>query len=65
MSNYYIGLSALDVAQRAIDLIGANIANASTKGYHRQELMTAPYGTSGPNGANLTGGVEITGVDAG
>lgn len=60
MSNYHIGLSGLQVAQRSIELIGVNIANASTKGYHRQELRTSPIQGDSVNGA--AGGVEITDV---
>ena len=37
--NFSIGLSGLQVAQRAIEIVGTNIANASTEGYHRQELI--------------------------
>ncbi len=35
-NSYAIGISALNVGQRAIDLIGQNVANATTPGYHRQ-----------------------------
>lgn len=35
--NYNIGISGLRTAQRAIELIGLNIANASADGYHRQD----------------------------
>ena len=42
MSGYDIGISGLNVAQRAIELIGNNIANAGTEGYHRQELKIVP-----------------------
>lgn len=39
MSNSYaIGVSALSVGQRAIELIGQNVANATTPGYHRQRV---------------------------
>lgn len=36
MQAFTIGLSGLDASQRAIDLIGQNIANANTPGYSRQ-----------------------------
>lgn len=36
MSDFSIGLSALNASQRALDVIGENIANAGTTGYHRQ-----------------------------
>ncbi len=35
--NLSIGLSGLKVAQRAIEIVGTNIANAGTDGYHRQD----------------------------
>ena len=55
---YGIGISGLDVAQRAIELIGTNIANASTEGYHRQELRTAPEELRGYQKVSI-GGVQI------
>ncbi|MFP4355590.1 MAG: flagellar hook-associated protein FlgK [Phycisphaerae bacterium] len=38
MSNFYIGLSGLQVAQSALETIGTNITNAATPGYHRQQV---------------------------
>jgi flagellar hook-associated protein FlgK len=61
MSNLSIGLSGLIVAQRAIDIAGTNIANASTEGYHRQTPVISPVSmdiTYGP----VIGGAEITEV---
>lgn len=40
--NWSIGLTGLEVAQRAISLVGTNISNAATEGYHRQDLRLAP-----------------------
>jgi flagellar hook-associated protein 1 len=60
MSQYNIALSGLQVARRAIDLIGSNIANATTEGYHRQDLSTSSVHTIG--GSQIGDGVEITGV---
>ncbi|MBE3068921.1 MAG: flagellar hook-associated protein FlgK, partial [Planctomycetes bacterium] len=42
MSGYEIGLAGLQVAQKAIQIIGNNIANAATEGYHRQEAVISP-----------------------
>lgn len=42
MSGYDIGISGLTTAQRAIDVIGNNIANAGTEGYHRQRVDIVP-----------------------
>lgn len=61
MSNYDIGLSGLQLAQRAMDLIGSNVANATTPGYHRQELLTAPI-TFGQSAAATVAGVRVTGT---
>lgn len=38
MNSYSIGISALTVGRRGMDVAGQNIANASTPGYHRQSL---------------------------
>lgn len=58
MPNYSIGLTGLNVAQRAIELIGTNIANATTPGYHRQELIIKPVDLNTYGKISL-GGVEI------
>ena len=42
MSDFNIGLSGLDAAQKALDVIGNNIANAATEGYHRQRIDFSP-----------------------
>lgn len=62
MSDYYIGLSGLAAAQRAFDVIGNNIANAATEGYHRQRLELSPAFSSQPGSATFVGGVNIGGV---
>ncbi len=61
MPGFDIGLSGLNLARRAIEVIGTNIANASTDGYHRQTVQAKPvdYG-SGPNAS--MGGVAIAGI---
>ncbi|MHC5083166.1 MAG: flagellar basal body protein [Planctomycetota bacterium] len=38
MAGYEIGLSGMHAAQKALDIIGNNIANAATDGYHLQEV---------------------------
>ena len=60
MAGFHIGISGLEVAQRAIDLIGTNIANAATEGYHRQDLRTAPIQLG--NAIGGSNGVEIVDV---
>ncbi|HNS20141.1 MAG TPA: flagellar hook-associated protein FlgK [Sedimentisphaerales bacterium] len=62
MANYTIGLTGLTAATTALEVIGNNIANASTEGYHRQrvELTTA---SGGSTGADVVGaGVDVAGV---
>ena len=60
MANYATAISGIEVAQRALDLIGTNLANATTKGYHRQDLVTSPIQVG--SGLNFAGGVKITSV---
>ena len=57
MQNFSIGLSGLNAAQTALDVIGNNVANAATDGYHRQrvELSPATFGQTG-------GGVDVAGI---
>ena len=62
MSDYYIGLSGLAAAQRAFDVIGNNIANAATEGYHRQRLELSPAFAQQPGSTAFIGGVNIEGV---
>ncbi len=59
MFNFDIGISGLTVAQSALDLIGTNMANATTPGYHRQDITIAskPYSLTAS-----TGGAEVTGT---
>ena len=50
MSLYTVGASALDASQTVLNLIGNNLANANTPGYHRQvadltEGLPTPIGT--------------------
>jgi len=61
MSNFSIGLSGLEVAQRAMELIGTNLANAGTEGYHKQEAIISPLSLYTCNGVSI-GGAEITEV---
>ena len=59
--NFSIGLTGLEVAQRAIELIGTNIANAGTEGYHRQTPRIAPR-DFGSAGIISLGGAQIAEV---
>jgi len=56
--NYTIGLTGLQAARYAIELVGTNLANAGTEGYHRQELRLSPLPLHGANEAEI-GGVRV------
>lgn len=56
MNAFPIGISAIAAANRAIELIGQNIANANTPGYHRQTINLASRFYEGSRGV----GVEVT-----
>ncbi|MBS3734228.1 MAG: flagellar hook-associated protein FlgK [Phycisphaerae bacterium] len=58
--NWSIGLTGLDAAQRAIELVGTNISNAATEGYHRQDLQLAPIVYGGT--MQDPQGVEVAGI---
>jgi len=62
MSNYSIGISGLKAAQSALDIIGNNIANAATEGYHRQRIDFAPAYASQSGSFFLGGGVDVASV---
>jgi flagellar hook-associated protein 1 FlgK len=59
---FNIGISGLDAAQRALDVIGNNLANAATEGYHRQRIDLVPEYASQMGSVLLGGGVEVAGV---
>ena len=62
MDSFSIGLSGLDAAQKALDTIGNNIANAATEGYHRQRINLTPGYTSQVGSVILGGGVDVAGI---
>jgi flagellar hook-associated protein FlgK len=62
MNSFSIGLSGLDVAQKAIEITGNNIANAATEGYHRQRVDLSPAYASQLGSVLIGGGVEFNGV---
>lgn len=62
MTNFNIGLSGLDAAQKALDVIGNNIANAATEGYHRQRIDFSPAYLSLEGSILIGGGVNIKGI---
>jgi len=62
MGSYEIGLSGLDAAQKALDVIGNNIANAATEGYHRQRVDLNPTDDIYIDGVYIGQGVEFEGI---
>ncbi|MDH4201339.1 MAG: flagellar hook-associated protein FlgK [Phycisphaerae bacterium] len=62
MAGYEIGISGLQAAQKALDIIGNNIANSATEGYHRQEIELRPADEVYTNGQMVGQGVEYAGV---
>lgn len=62
MSNFDIGLSGLDAAKKALDVIGNNIANAATDGYHRQRVDLSPSYSTQQGSVLIGGGVNVKGV---
>jgi flagellar hook-associated protein FlgK len=59
MADYSIGISGLDAAQKALDMIGNNIANAATEGYHRQTVEMTPAYSSQQGSVMIGGGVDV------
>jgi flagellar hook-associated protein 1 FlgK len=62
VDSFSIGLSGLSAAQKALDVIGNNVANAATDGYHRQRIELTPERTSQVGSIILGGGVDVVGV---
>jgi flagellar hook-associated protein FlgK len=62
MDSFGIGISGLNAAQKAFEIIGNNIANAATDGYHRQRINLTPAYSTQVSSIPLGGGVDVTGV---
>lgn len=62
MDSFDIGISGLGAAQNAFDIIGNNIANAATEGYHRQRLNLVPAYASQVGSVLIGGGVNVAEV---
>lgn len=62
MWNFAIGMSGLDAARKGLDIVGNNIANAATDGYHRQRVELAPAYSCLEGGVMIGGGVEVQSV---
>ena len=62
MDSFSIGLSGLEAAKNALDIIGNNIANAATPGYHRQRVELSPEYLANYGGYIQGGGVYFEGI---
>lgn len=62
MSNYSIGINGLNAAERALDVIGNNIANVATEGYHRQRIEFSPADSTLEGQLLFGTGVDVDGV---
>jgi flagellar hook-associated protein 1 FlgK len=62
MQSYAIGISGLSAAQAALDIIGNNIANAATDGYHRQRVELVPLSYGQTAAGSIGAGVDVAGV---
>lgn len=62
MAGYDIGMSGIRAAQKALNIIGNNLANAATPGYHRQEVDLRPTADSYMNGVMTGQGVDFAGI---
>ncbi len=63
MGGLEIGISGIHAAQSALDIIGNNIANAATEGYHRQRPDLRPLDDVYTNGLLVGQGVEVKEVE--
>jgi flagellar hook-associated protein 1 FlgK len=62
MDSFSIGISGLSAAQKALDIIGNNIANAATEGYHRQRINLTPAYVTEVGSLLLGGGVDLDSI---
>ncbi len=62
MDSFDIGISGINAAQKAFEIIGNNVANAATDGYHRQRLNLTPSYATMIGSIPMGGGVNISGV---
>jgi flagellar hook-associated protein FlgK len=62
MHGFDIGLSGFNAAREAFGVIGNNIANAATDGYHRQRIELVPSDLLQISDSRLGGGVDVAGV---
>src|SRR5690242_15009331 len=56
------GLTGLQASQRMLDIIGENLANAGTPGYHRQVAQLVEQTPSQIAGLSIGGGVTVADI---
>ena len=62
MLGFSIGVSALQASQRAMEIVGNNVSNANTPGYHRQVVQLATMQPMQIRGLSIGRGVEVSGI---
>ena len=62
MSGYEIGISGFQAAQKALSVVGNNLANAATEGYHRQKVDLRAKDDAYSGGILIGQGVEVDGI---
>ncbi|NLH15236.1 MAG: flagellar hook-associated protein FlgK [Phycisphaerae bacterium] len=62
MAGYEIGISGLHAAQLALDVVGNNLANGATEGYHRQTIDLRPVEDVYTGGHQIGQGVSVAGI---
>ena len=62
MDSYSIGIGGLDAAKKGLDIIGNNVANAATEGYHRQRINLTPSKLTEVGDLLIGGGVDFAGT---
>lgn len=62
MQDFAIALSGLRAAQTALDVVGNNVANAATDGYHRQRVEFSALDAVPIGNVEVGAGVSVAGV---
>jgi flagellar hook-associated protein 1 len=62
MAGYEIGISGLHAAQLALDVVGNNLANGATEGFHRQTVDLRPLEDVFTGGRQIGQGVSVAGI---
>jgi len=62
MDSFGIGISGLNASQKAFEIIGNNIANAATEGFHRQRINLSPSYSAQVGSVLMGGGVDVAGI---